>query len=223
MKKIITLVLAAFTAVSSVFSQEIKTAPNYFKDISAFYETIKDYEADADIKADRQIMKAHVSFKKPNLLRMDFSNPKDQTVVFNGNQLTIYLPGQNAILTQSVTGSPQNGANLATPQGLNLMSRYFAISYEVGPEPVALDDGSDEKVVKLELKRRNLTENFRNIRIAISADTKLIRRIEAVTGANETFVFNFTNYVLNQGIPEQRFIYTPSSAANEYNNFLFSE
>lgn len=222
MKKFALLTALIFCAMTA-FSQEIKTASNYFKDVSSLYETIKDYEADADVKIDKKIMKAHVSFKKPNLLRMDFSSPKDQTIVFNGNELTIYLSEQNTILTQNVSDSSQRGAGLATPQGLNLMSRYFSIAYEIGPDPVALDDASDEKVVKLELKRKNLTENFRTIKVYISADTKLIRRIEAVTGTNETFTLDFTNYVLNQGIPDQRFIYTPSSAANEYNNFLFSE
>jgi len=36
-------------------------------------------------------------------------------------------------------------------------------------------------------------------------------------------VFTFSDYKLNQGIPDQRFIYDPPSSANVYNNFLLSE
>jgi len=203
-------------------AQEIKTAANYFQDVSAVYGTIKDYEADVDMKVNGALMKTKTSFKAPNLLRMDFSSPKEQTICFNGDQLTIYLPNQNAILTQHVNGT-NSGANMATAQGLALLSRYYSVAYEVGPDPVALDASSDEKVVKLELKRKSVSESFRTIKISVNADTKLIRRIEAVTGNNETFVFDFTNYSLNKGIPEQRFIYSAPTSANEYNNFLGSE
>jgi outer membrane lipoprotein-sorting protein len=78
-------------------------------------------------------------------------------------------------------------------------------------------------VVKLVLSRRNSSEAFRHIKLAINAETKLIRRVEAVTPKGETFIFNFMDYKINQGISDQRFIYDPPSSANNFNNFLFSE
>lgn len=116
-----------------------------------------------------------------------------------------------------------SSANLATPQGLSLMSRYYSVAYESGQDPVPLEDGSTEMVVKLVLSRRNTTEAFRYIYLSVLPDTKLIRRIEAVTPQNERFQFDFSNYVINQGISDQRFIYDPPTSANNYNNFLFTE
>ena len=78
-------------------------------------------------------------------------------------------------------------------------------------------------VVKLLLTRRNSSESFRTIQLAVNPSTKLIRRIEAETTKGETYVFNFLDYRLNPEIPDQRFIYDPPSSANNYNNFLFSE
>ena len=206
------------------FAQGITTASSYFKSISDYYATLSDYEADVEIVADKQRMEAHVSFKKPNLLRLDFSNPQEQVIVFNGDMLTIYLPGAAAVLQQSVqSDGSANGANLATPQGLSLLSRYYTVAYEVGPEPVILEEGSDEWVVKLILTRRNASESFRSIKIAVSSDTKLIRRIEALTTKAETFSFDFLEYGLNQNISDQRFLYDAPSSANNYNNFLFTE
>lgn len=206
------------------FSQEILTASVYFKSVSDFYATIKDYEADLDIKANRQNMSGKVSFKKPNLLRIDFTNPSEQVICFNGDTLTIYLPGSAAILNQSVdSNSSAGGANLATSQGLALLNRYYTARYEIGQDPVPLEDGSDEKVVKLVLYRRNSTEAFSQIKLAVSADSKLIRRITATTPQGDVFTFDFKNYVLNQGISDQRFIYDAPSSANNYNNFLYSE
>ena len=121
------------------------------------------------------------------------------------------------------TNSGAGGASLATPQGLSLMSRYYSVAYEKGQDPEPQEEGSDEKVIKLILSRRNSSEAFRYIKLAVNPDSKLIRRVEAVTPRGESFIFHFYNYALNQNIPDMRFVYDAPSSANNYNNFLFSE
>lgn len=202
-------------------AQSILTAGAFFQSVSEHYGTIKNFEADLEISVGRNDMSGKVSFKRPDMLRIDFSKPANQVIVFNGDTLTIYLPDVPAILNQTV--SNEEGISLATPQGLALMSRYYTVAYETGQAPEPLYSGSDEMVVKLVLYRRNAAEAFRSIKLAVNPDTLLIRRVEAVTPQAETFVFNFANYVINQGIPDQRFIYDAPSSANNYNNFLFSE
>ncbi len=206
---------------------EIQTAQMFFQSISEYYGTITDYEADVDITAGKSQMKGKVSFKRPDMLRIDFSEPESQVIVFNGERLVIYLPKADAILSQTVSSdSEAGGANLATPQGLSLMNRYYSIGYENSPnaEPLDADNPKSEKVIKLILSRKNSSEGFRYIRLAISPKTKLIRRVQA-TSANteEDFIFNFSNYTLNNSIPDTRFLYDTPSDANTYDNFLFSE
>lgn len=222
MKKLLNSLMILFAA-ASIHAQGILTASSFFKSVSENYSTIKDYEADVDIKAGKTSMRGRVSYKKPNLLRIDFSSPEDQVICFNGDLLTIYLPGNAAILNQSVDNSSNNGANLATAQGLALLGRYYSPAYETGQNAVPLEEGSEEMVVNLILRRRNMSEAFSIIRMAVSPNSMLIRRISAVTPQGETFVFDFRNYKLNSGISDQRFIYDPPTSANNYNNFLFSE
>ena len=114
-------------------------------------------------------------------------------------------------------------ANLATGQGLALMSRYYTVSYETGQAAEPLDEGSDEMVVKFILTKKTASEAFRYIKLCVNESTKLIRRVEAVTSKGETFLFNFYDYRINTGISEQRFVYDAPSSANNYNNFLYSE
>lgn len=224
MRKIALSFLAFAFCSAFLFSQGILTAPVYFKSVSEYYGTINDYEADMNIKAKNQSMSGHVSFKRPDLLRIDFTNPEEQVICFNGDLLTIYLPGSSAILNQTVDSNSSAGAaNLSTPQGLSLMSRYYTVSYEIGQSPVPLDEDGSEMVIKLVLYRRNASEAFSQIKLAISPDTKLIRRITATTPQNEVFTFDFKNYVINHGISDQRFIYDAPTSANNYNNFLYSE
>lgn len=224
MKKLIISFCALFIS-TVLFAQNITTASAYFKTISEYYGTIKDYEVDFEIKIEKTESAGKLSYKAPNLVRMDYTNPGEQVICFNGDILTIYIkePAE-AVLQQQVTpDSTNNTASLTTPQGLSLMSRYYTVAYETGQNPEPLEEGSDEMVVKLILTRKSASEAFRYIKLAINNETKLIRRIEAVTPKGEEFVFNFFDYVLNQNLSEQRFVYDAPSSANNYNNFLFTE
>ena len=220
MKKIVIALFLIFSA--SLFAQSITTASAYFKTISEYYATLKDYEVSFEIKIDKQETAGRLSFKAPDLLRLDYTNPEEQVICYNGDTLTIYLPESAAVLQQTIT--EDTGAEaLTTPQGLSLLSRYYSVQYETGQNAEPLEDGSDEMVVKFLLTKKSAAEAFRSISIAVSEQTKLIRRIEAVTPKGEVFLFDFYDYVLNQDITDQRFIYDAPSSANNYNNFLFSE
>ena len=220
MKKTFIALFMLFSA--SLFAQSITTASAYFKTISEYYATLKDYEVNFEIKVERQETAGRLSFKAPDLLRLDYTNPEEQVICYNGDTLTVYLPDSDAVLQQSIT-SDTGAEALTTPQGLSLLSRYYTIAYETGQNAEPLEDGSDEMVVKFVLNRKSAAEAFRSISIAVSEQTKLIRRIEAVTPKGEVFLFDFFDYVLNQDITDQRFIYDAPSSANNYNNFLFSE
>lgn len=224
MKKLLISFCALFVS-TVLFAQNITTASAYFKTISEYYGTIKDYEVDFEIKIEKTESAGKLSFKAPNLVRMDYTNPPEQVICFNGDMLTIYIkePAE-AVLQQQVTpDNTNNAASLTTPQGLSLMSRYYTVAYETGQTPEPLEEGSDEMVVKLILTRKSASEAFRYIKLAVNNETKLIRRIEAVTPKGEEFIFNFFDYALNQNLSEQRFVYDAPSSANNYNNFLFTE
>ena len=223
MKKIYSFIISMFLVMgTSVFAQNITTASAYFKSVSEYYGTLKDYEVDFEIKMDKQETAGVLSFKAPDLLRMDYTNPKEQVIVFNGELLTVYLPNSDAILQQQVQDNG-SAVSLSTPQGLALLSRYYTVAYETGQNAELLEEGSDEMVIKFILSRKSTAEAFRYIKIAVTASSNLIRRIEAVTPKGEEFIFNFYDYKLDQGISDQRFIYDAPPSANNINNFLFSE
>ncbi|MCR5187329.1 MAG: outer-membrane lipoprotein carrier protein LolA [Treponema sp.] len=225
MKKIILSICALFF-VSILSAQGITTASAYFKTISEYYASFKDYEVDFEITIDKKETAGVLSYKAPDLLRLDYSNPKDQVICFNGDLLTVYLPESSAVLMQQVSVENSAAASLAsgaTGQGLSLMSRYYTVAYESGQNAEPLDEGSDEMVVKFILTKKTNAEAFRYIKVCVNEETKLIRRVEAVTPKGETFIFNFYDYKIDEGISEQRFIYDAPSSANNYNNFLYAE
>ncbi len=222
MKRLILSICALFF-VSVLSAQSITTASAYFKTISEYYASLQDYEVDFEITVEKKESAGVLSYKAPDLLRLDYSNPKDQVICFNGDLLTVYLPEASAVLMQQTSKENSAAANLATGQGLALMSRYYTVSYETGQAAEPLDEGSDEMVVKFILTKKTASEAFRYIKLCVNESTKLIRRVEAVTSKGETFLFNFYDYRINTGISEQRFVYDAPSSANNYNNFLYSE
>ncbi|MDR0878196.1 MAG: outer membrane lipoprotein carrier protein LolA [Treponema sp.] len=220
------LLIYGFFGAISIYSQEIITAERYLESVSERYGGVRDYEANIIIHSGNTEMTGNVSHLVPSFLRIDFSRPADQVIVFNGEQLTVYLPEYRAVLNQVITQSRRpasSGASLATAQGLTLLRRNYVPAFVTGPDPTPLENNSKETVVKLRLTRRSISEGFREIILNIEPETKLIRRIEGRTIAEGMVQFDFTNIRINQGIPEQRFIYDSPASANLYNNFLFRD
>jgi outer membrane lipoprotein-sorting protein len=221
------LLFAVVTAVpfKGMKAQEIVTADRYMAILSEHYATIRDYEAHAVIRSGSTDMVGQLSFLNPSFLRIDFTRPSEQVICFNGELLTVYLPDYRVILNQEISGrsSAATGASLASAQGLTLLRRNYIPSFVSGPEPVPLDTGSREMVVKLRLTRRTVSEGYREIILSVAPDTLLIRRIEGRTIADALVRFDFTNIRTNLGIPPGRFIYDSPASANVVNNFMFRD
>ncbi|MCL1931634.1 MAG: outer membrane lipoprotein carrier protein LolA [Treponema sp.] len=219
------IVILPFLAVFPALSQEIVTAERYLETVSERYGSIKDYEAHVVIRSGSSEMTGNLSYLSPSFLRIDFTRPAEQVIVFNGELLTVYLPEYRAILNQNITPSrrPAAGASLASAQGLSLLRRNYVPSFVTGPNPVMLDANTREEVVKLRLTRRNISEGFREIILSVNPGSRTIRRIEGRTIADTLVQFDFTNIRTNLGIPEMRFLYDSPASAYMYNDFLFRD
>ncbi|MDR0382569.1 MAG: outer-membrane lipoprotein carrier protein LolA [Spirochaetaceae bacterium] len=204
-------------------AQQIVTAERFLENVSDKYASFNDYEARIAIRSGNAAMRGTVVHKTPNFLRIDFTTPAEQVIVFDGDMLTVYLPEYSAILNQNVSSSRVGGANLVTARGLLLLRRNFAAAFVTGPAPVPLDENSRERVVKLRLTRRYGSEGFREIILNVDPSTLLIRRIEGTTIADGRVQFDFSDIRTNQGISERRFIYDSPASANRYNDFLFRD
>jgi outer membrane lipoprotein-sorting protein len=220
----VTCILVFLSVTVALFPQEIVTAEKYLERVAGVYGGFRDYEAKITILSGTQTMYGTVSHLAPSFLRIDFTTPSGQVLVFNGNTLTVYLPEYAAILTQTLTQADmRSGAALASAGGLSLLRRNYAPAYSSSPEPEPLEEGSHERVVKLRLTRRYGSEAYREIVLSIVPDTLMIRRIDGLTTADSRVRFDFRDTKTNQGIPEARFLYDSPASANVYNNFLLRE
>ena len=202
-------------------AQQVVTAESFFEAVAATYGGIVDYQADIRITQGEVVMEGALSYKRPNLLRIDFSNPEGQVIVSDGSLLTVYYPRLEVIFEQRLRNrGDDNVAGLASRQGLHYLRSNYAIAYLEEPDPVPLAPGSGERVVKLKLTSRATSEGFRQLEIAVSPGN-LIRRITGISVGFEEHRMDFFNVRTNQNIPDERFVYDSPPFANVYRDFLF--
>ncbi len=222
MKKL-SFIIILFFSFALAYSQNILTAGAFFSDVSEKYSKMRDYIVDIDITVNKSVQHGTAMFKRPDKLRIDFSYPVDQCIIFAENMLSINLPQYRTILQQEIKQSSAGGASLATAQGLSLMKRAYTIQYEHSAEPVPIDENSSEKVVVLILNRKSASETFRRLKLMISPHSKLIRRIEALPIDGNPITFNFHKYRINVGINSKNFVFDGEPTAKVLNDFLFVE
>ncbi|HAK46393.1 MAG TPA: outer membrane lipoprotein carrier protein LolA, partial [Spirochaeta sp.] len=213
-----------FTAFS-ISAQELVTAVSFFERTSEYYGEVFDYEAEITITqgAGESAVASSgiIYYKNPNLLRIDFSDPEEQVICVTGEDLMIYLPAQVVVMTQKLKRhSDASLATIASSQGLELLEKGYSIGYLDGPDPVPLEENSNELVTKLMLEWRTTEQGFRQIEMSIGKDN-MIRRMRAVTPEMEEVQFDFIGIEINQNIPDVRFDYEAPASAYEIKNFLF--
>jgi len=220
-KRIISIFFILIFQLTILYGQEIITAQRHMELVSGYYAGIRDFEASVTIRSGNSNMAGRISYLAPSFIRIDFTQPSGQVIVFNSEALTIYVPDMRAVLSQPLARGRRASGGTAGA-GLTLLRNNYVASFLESPYPVPLE-GSGERVIKLRLTRRSNAEGFREIILSINPETRLIRRMEGRTLADTEVTFNFSNIRINQGIPEQRFIYDPPSGANMYHNFLFRD
>lgn len=200
------------------------TASGYLDKASAQFGQISDYEAKITITQDETVQSGIIFYKIPHLLRINFEEPAEQVICINGENMLVYVPEYQVILQQEFPRrSSKTLAAMATSQGLNILRDNYKVAYLTGPEPIVLDEGSTEMVIKLKFTWRDIKEGFKEIIVSFSIDGN-IRRLKGTQAiTNKEVQFDYTGIVLNQGIPDERFEYEPPPYANVYDNFLFEE
>jgi len=220
--KFFTISILILTFVSlRIYAQDILTAGEFFDTLSATYGNVEDYEARISIVTDEALMEGILYYKSPNLLRINFSKPEEQVISVNNDILTLYIPDQNVVMKQTLKRH-SNAAlvAMASKQGLELLKKGYSIAFLKGPNPVPLEEGSEELVTKLKLVWRQTDEGYRQIEMSIDSDG-MIRRMKGITVNYDIFQFDFTEIRVAQSIPLKRFDFEAPPSAYEMNNFLF--
>jgi len=207
------------------FSQEQKptvTASSFFAKVSEKYAGINNYVVNVTIKSGSSTHSGILRYRKPNFVRVDFYSPRGQYILFANDMLYIYLPHLDVVLSQKADPS-SSGPTMASASGLSVMKRSYIIAFETDSRPHPMYEGSKEMAIILSMERRNGSEPFKKLRVMISPDTHLIRRIEGFPVIGDKVTFDFSSYKLNPGVPGGFFVFDPAHTTTILNDFLYME
>ena len=139
----------------------------------------------------------------------------------DGELLQVWVPEYSVTFSQPMRRDSQAQlANISSSSGLEMINKYYTVSYDPVPDLVPLEQGSSELVVKLKAEWKSNNEGFRKLELSIDSDRR-IRRVKGITTNNEEIIFDFTNLVMNRGIPDTKFQYESPPTGNTIENFLF--
>jgi outer membrane lipoprotein-sorting protein len=208
-------------ALAGANADEFLTPKEYLDKVSQKFGSINDLETTVTITDSQteEDMKGVLIYKSPNKIRLDFSKPAQQVLCSDGQELLVYIPMYSYVLEQRLKRRSQDTLiAMAQGQGLQALKDRYSVAYVVGPQAVALDDNSPEKVIKL--KFFSSSASYRQLEIAFTEKEGLIRRITGTT-SNKNVILDLTNIRINKNIPDNRFKYSAPANANVYKDFLF--
>ena len=218
-RKTTLLILVLLPLACAVFSEELVSAEKIFSNLSASFGAIKDYEATVKILQGKTESRGKLSYKSPLFLRIDFDEPKGQVFVINAEKMTIFVPQYEVVLEQKYKKKNSAAiASMASSQGLAMLEKNYAVGFLTGPDPVPLEEGSKEQVVKLALTP-HATTGYRQL--VLSVKDSLVRRVEGIQDNGERITLDLLNVRVNQGVPDSRFQYDTPAYANVIPDFLF--
>jgi len=207
-----------FVVTALAPAQDFVTAQEFFGKVSAKFTTIKDYSCDFTYSKDETVSSGKLYYRAPNLVRMDYTTPKGQVVLMDGEKLQILIPSLSLILEQ-VFSKKTARADIGTERALRMLSEGFDVAYLDKPDLVPLESGSREQVTKLRLTRRLASEMYREVILSISKDL-LIRRWEGKLEDRTSVVMDYAGIRLNQNLPASKFKEEAWPEANVYTDFL---
>ena len=222
--KVFLIIFFAFPL--SLGAQVEDTVGEFFDKVSERYKAIRDYSARLVITRGEEIQEANVIFKAPQWLRMDFTRPEGMVMAIYENDFLVWVPGYSVTFSQKIgnAGDPEEAALPVPPVvagvGLDIIQRYYTISYNPSPDLMPIDEENNEKVYKIKAVWKSTNEGFRRLDIDIGTDL-LLRRIKGTTTANKAIVFDIYDMKINKGIPDSRFRFESPSTGNVIDYFLF--
>ena len=208
-----------------IFSQQ--TASDFFKTISENYASFEGYTANFKFTSGVHgniVQEGLISYKSPNLLRLDYTDPDGQVLNVNSRKLSLYIPAHGTLFEQEINSEAAATAlqtSGLTSQGLTLFISNYTISYVTGPELEMLDETYPEEVYKLKFTPRKYSEPFIRITMSITSDG-FIRRLESITRAGETVIMDIVDIDTSASIPDTLFDYDAPPTATSLVDFLFT-
>jgi len=131
--------------------------------------------------------------RQPNLVRVEFREPLEQTIVFDGEYMYVYIPGGTQVLRYAGPGLSYL-ADL--PRALDNLSADYDVA-------LAAETGGGTYELHLDAKREPAP--FPEIRMWIDRERLVAVRADFYDAARNSTSYRFSAYEFNPGLPASLF------------------
>jgi outer membrane lipoprotein carrier protein len=163
------------------------------------YKSINDLSADFKQSLNgKASLNGKIFFSQGNKLRLELKN---STIISNGTILWNYNKGQKKVVINNVSGSDSSSFSIDK----------FLYDYPSKSSVTLEKEDNHDVLVLVPQKDNNM--NFKKTRILVNQDYMIIHvSIENLSGT--TTILQFSNYKLNQNLPESKFTFSPPEGTN---------
>ncbi len=174
----------------------------------------------------KRSMNGRVYYKKPNLLRYEFSSPKGNLVVADGKIMWFYIDRlkivgkQNLIIGENTT---DNVFSKTPVSGLRRMFKKYHYRFDTLDQPrkINKDDPTPSYVFLLE--QREKIGGYSELKLFINSETMLVHQVDGDDGYGKQTSIIFSDIKENPKLPGQMFTFKVESHMSVVSNPLVDE
>jgi len=202
-------VSAAEAALTEVLTA-MQRAADGVTDLSADF-TYTRYSADFDDTVQKS---GHLSFKKPEFVRIDYTKPYERRIFITPDRFVDYRPDVDVatVIRRDRTQEREGSETLAVAMGTapNKLRERFTLALVVDPE-LKPEERQALRVVELLPKKEDLPEQVVKVWLWIDAHDWLPRRVKSFARNGDFETFLFTNIKSSQKLADSLFQFTPGA------------
>ncbi len=145
-----------------------------------------------------------VYYKKSGKVNFSFANPNGDKIISNGKKMWIYIRKLNAVGVQALDKENSNIYNSASYEGLVRLFRRYHYRFDSIEQPKEIS-GNNYYVLALDEKVDS--GGFSSITIYVQTNTKLIKKLVAISRGGRKVELEFRDIKLNVELLSSLFTY----------------
>lgn len=203
------LILAYFAVLPAPEAGQEPSLSGLLENLEAAHENIRDLEADFSQTTNYAgfdtpiVSKGRLYFKKPGLLRWEYTEPNRNQVVINGGKVWIYTPELAQVIVRPFTEATYSQIPLRLLAEAHHLDRDFDIEESLG------ETGGPPGLRWMLLRPKQTDGNLKTIDIGIDSKKHLIMRMKITESTGGTSEIIFEGFRLNKGIGDKTFVFKP--------------
>lgn len=196
-------------------TEELISHSRVREEVDKTYENMQSMVANFTIQTNEgnrgRSMSGRVYFKKPDLVRYEFSNPAGNLIVSDGRIMWYYIRRLNVVGRQELDLDRRNASGNPVfsddpVAGIRRLFVKYHFHFDTPEQPREI---GGERFFVFDMEQREKIGGYEKIKLYIDADTYIVKKAEASDGYGKSTTISFSNVQLDGNLEGRLFQYQP--------------